>query len=43
MVGEGHPSDDGGVVLLGLAKEAGLLVLRGDCGILASALSHTCR
>lgn len=31
-VGEGHPSQDGGVVLLGLSEQAGLLVLRGDWG-----------
>lgn len=30
-VGVGHPSQDGGVVLLGLAEESGLLVLGGDC------------
>ena len=29
-VGEGHPAEDGGVVLLGLAEEGGLLVLGGD-------------
>ena len=28
-VGEGHPADNGGIVLLGLAKEGGLLVLGG--------------
>lgn len=31
-VGEGHPSQDGGVVLLGLSQKCGLLVLRGHCG-----------
>ncbi|THZ80313.1 hypothetical protein D6C84_07549 [Aureobasidium pullulans] len=31
-VGKGHPSEDGGVVLLGLAEESGLLVLGGDYG-----------
>ena len=31
-VGVRHPSQDGGVVLLGLAEQAGLLVLRGDWG-----------
>ena len=36
-VGEGHPSEDGGVVLLGLAEESGLLVLGGDC--MADAVS----
>jgi hypothetical protein len=30
-VGKGHPSEDGSVVLLGLAEESGLLVLGGDC------------
>lgn len=30
-VGEGHPAEDAGVVLLGLAKKGGLLVLGGDC------------
>ena len=30
-VGEGHPAEDAGVVLLGLAEESGLLVLGGDC------------
>jgi hypothetical protein len=30
-VGEGHPAEDAGVVLLGLAEEGGLLVLGGDC------------
>lgn len=30
-VGKGHPAEDGGVVLLGLAEEGGLLVLGGDC------------
>lgn len=30
-VGERHPAQDGGVVLLGLAEKAGLLVLRCDC------------
>ncbi|TIA29845.1 hypothetical protein D6C78_09973 [Aureobasidium pullulans] len=30
-VGKGHPSEDGGVVLLGLAEEGGLLVLGSDC------------
>lgn len=30
-VGERHPADDGSVVLLGLAKEGGLLVLGGHC------------
>jgi hypothetical protein len=29
-VGEGQPADDGSIVLLGLAKEGGLLVLGGD-------------
>ena len=29
-VGEGHPANDGGIVLLGLAKKGGLLVLGGD-------------
>ena len=36
-VGEGHPAEDGGVVLLGLAEEGGLLVLGGDCSKLAIA------
>ena len=31
VVGEGHPADDAGVVLLGFAKEGGLLVLGCDC------------
>jgi hypothetical protein len=30
-IGEGHPAKDGGIVLLGLAEEGGLLVLGGDC------------
>lgn len=30
-VGKGHPAEDAGVVLLGLAKKGGLLVLGGDC------------
>lgn len=30
-VAPGHPLQDGGIVLLGLAEESGLLVLRGDC------------
>lgn len=30
-VHEGHPAEDGSVVLLGLAEESGLLVLGGDC------------
>jgi hypothetical protein len=29
-VGERHPAEDAGVVLLGLAKKGGLLVLGGD-------------
>jgi len=38
-VGEGHPAEDGGVVLLGLAEQSGLFILRGDCaGILAATL-----
>ena len=27
LVGEGHPADDGGIVLLGLAKKGGFLIL----------------
>jgi hypothetical protein len=38
-VGKGHPSEDGGVVLLGLAEEGGLLVLGGDCFLQVSMLS----
>jgi hypothetical protein len=30
-VEEGHPLQDGSIVLLGLAEKSGLLVLRGDC------------
>lgn len=30
-VGEGEPSDDRSVILLCLAEESGLFVLRGDC------------
>jgi hypothetical protein len=41
-VGEGHPSEDGSVVLLGLAEESGLLVLGSDCMADAvSKLLHT--
>lgn len=32
-VGEGHPAEDAGVVLLGLTEKGGLLVLGGDCGV----------
>lgn len=39
-VGEGHPADDGGIILLGLAEKAGFLVLRRDCCALARVLSH---
>lgn len=31
LVGKGQPLQDGGIVLLGLAEEGGLLVLGGDC------------
>ena len=30
LVGKGHPPEDGGIVLLGLAKEGGLFILRRD-------------
>lgn len=35
-VGEGHPLEDQGVVLLGLAQEGGLLVLGSDCKVFLS-------
>jgi hypothetical protein len=31
LVSEAHPTEDGSVVLFGLAEESGLLVLRRDC------------
>ena len=34
-VGKGDPSEDGGVVLLGLTEESGLLVLGCDCNIVS--------
>ena len=40
VVGEGHPADDGGIILLGLAEKAGFLILRRDCWVLAGVLSH---
>jgi hypothetical protein len=42
-VGKGHPAEDGGVVLLGLAEQAGLLVLGGDCGRSATESRPTMR
>ena len=39
-IGEGHPSDNGCVILLGLAQEASFLVLRGDFDRLVCDLSH---
>ena len=38
-VGERHPADDGGIILLGLAEKAGFLILRRDCCALARVLS----
>ena len=35
MVGEGHPADDGSIILLGLAEKTGFLILRRDCCLLA--------
>jgi hypothetical protein len=43
LVGEGHPPQDGGVVLLGLAKEGGLLILRGDWNKSASGTAPMTR
>ena len=40
MVGEGHPADDGGIILLSLPKKAGFLILRRYCCALACVLSH---
>ena len=40
MVGEGHPADDGGVILLGFAEKAGFLILRRDYCALKRVLSH---
>ena len=40
MVGEGHPADDGGIILLGLAEKTSFLILRRDCWVLAGVLSH---
>lgn len=39
-VGEGHPAEDAGVVLLGLAKKGGLLVLGGDCAESLASVSR---
>ena len=40
VIGEGHPADDGGIILLGLTEKIGFLILRRDCCTLARVLSH---
>ena len=41
LVGERHPAHDGGIILLGFAEKAGLLILRRNCCALARVLNHS--